>query len=146
MTSSGSLPGPARAVLQGDRHALARLITAVENQDPSAVASLRALYKRTGHAQIIGITGPLGVGKSSLINALLARLRAQGRKVGVVAVDPSSPFSGGSVLGDRIRIERRPGDDGVFLRSMAEPGTYGRRRSVDPARSAASWTPSGWTS
>ncbi len=119
MTSTGPLPAPARAVLRGDRHALARLISAVENQDPAAVPSLQALYKRTGHARIIGITGPLGVGKSSLINALLGRLRSEGRKVGVVAVDPSSPFSGGSVLGDRIRIERRPGDDGVFLRSMA---------------------------
>jgi LAO/AO transport system kinase len=125
MTPTDSLPAPARAVLKGDRRALARLITAVENQDPAAVPTLQALYRRTGHARIIGITGPLGVGKSSLINALLSRLRARGLKVGVVAVDPSSPFSGGSLLGDRIRIEREPGDDGVFLRSMASRGHTG---------------------
>jgi len=125
MSPAQTIPAPARAVLKGDRRALARLITAVENQDPAAVPSLQALYRRTGRARVIGITGPLGVGKSSLINSLLGRLRSQGLKVGVVAVDPSSPFSGGSVLGDRIRIERAPGDDGVFLRSMASRGHTG---------------------
>ncbi|MCI4340527.1 MAG: methylmalonyl Co-A mutase-associated GTPase MeaB, partial [Thermoplasmata archaeon] len=125
MSPAERLPAAARAVVRGDRRALARLITAVENHDPAALPALRALYGRTGRARIIGLTGPLGVGKSSLINGLLQRLRARGLKVGVVAVDPSSPFSGGSVLGDRVRIERRAGDDGVFLRSMASRGHTG---------------------
>ena len=125
MSPAERLPAAARAVVAGDRRALARLITAVENHDPSALPSLRALYRRTGTARIIGLTGPLGVGKSSLINGLLRLLRQRGLKVGVVAVDPSSPFSGGSVLGDRVRIERQVGDDGVFLRSMASRGHTG---------------------
>jgi len=122
--SRETLPA-ARAILDGDRRALARLISAVENRDPAAEPVLRSLYPRTGKARIIGITGPLGVGKSSLINSVLALLRARGKRVGVVAVDPSSPFSGGSVLGDRIRIGREPGDEGVFVRSMASPGHAG---------------------
>jgi LAO/AO transport system kinase len=101
------------------------LITQVENDDPRGRAALRALYPHTGHAWVIGIAGPLGVGKSSLINALIAHLRALGRKVAVVAVDPSSPFSGGSVLGDRIRLDRSPDDAGVFIRSMASRGHSG---------------------
>lgn len=125
MSPAAALPAPARAVLRGDRRALARLISAVEDRDPGVVPTLRALYPRTGHARVIGITGPLGVGKSTLINRLVELLRARGLTVGVVAVDPSSPFSGGSVLGDRIRIERAAGDDGVFLRSMASRGHAG---------------------
>jgi len=125
MSPTARLPAAARAVVGGDRRALARLITAVENHDPAALPDLRALYRRTGKARIIGLTGPLGVGKSSLINGLLALLRAQGLKVGVIAVDPSSPFSGGSVLGDRVRIERQVGDAGVFVRSMASRGHTG---------------------
>lgn len=120
-----ALPAPAAAVLRGDRRALAQLISRVEDRDPRAEPSLRALYPRTGHAVVVGLTGPLGVGKSSLINALLRHLRGQGKRVGVVAVDPSSPFSGGSVLGDRIRLERTPGDEGVFVRSMANRGHTG---------------------
>lgn len=115
----------ARAILAGDRRSLARVISRVESRDPAIVPTLRSLYPRSGRARIVGITGPLGVGKSSLINGLLQRLRASGRTVGVVAVDPSSPFSGGSVLGDRIRLEREPGDDGVFVRSMASRGHAG---------------------
>jgi LAO/AO transport system kinase len=125
MTPAERLPAAARAVVAGDRRALARLITAVENHDPSALPDLRALYRRTGKARIVGLTGPLGVGKSSLINALLALLRGRALKVGVIAVDPSSPFSGGSVLGDRVRIERQVGDEGVFVRSMASRGHTG---------------------
>ena len=125
MTPARRLPAPARALLSGDRRALARLISAVEDRDPSATASLRALYGRTGRARVIGFTGPLGVGKSSVLNALLALLRGRGKRVGIVAVDPSSPFSGGSVLGDRIRIGRAVGDDGVFFRSMASRGHTG---------------------
>lgn len=122
---SRALPASAAAVVRGDRRALARLISAVEDRDPAAEPALRALFSRTGKARVVGLTGPLGVGKSSLINSLLALLRGRGRRVGIVAVDPSSPFSGGSVLGDRIRLERRPGDDGVFIRSMASRGHAG---------------------
>jgi LAO/AO transport system kinase len=125
MTRPPALTPAARRVLAKDRAALARLITAVENRDPAAVPTLQALYPRTGRAKVIGITGPLGVGKSSVISALLAHLRGLGKTVGIVAVDPSSPFSGGSVLGDRIRLERPVGDPGVFFRSMASRGHTG---------------------
>ena len=119
------LPPVARRVLRRDRQALAQLITQVENRDPAALPSVRALYPQSGRATVVGVTGPLGVGKSSLQNLLLAHLRVQGKRVGIVAVDPSSPFSGGSILGDRIRLERPPGDDGVFIRSMAARGHSG---------------------
>ena len=125
MTSRRSVPPLARGVLGKDRRALARLMSLVENHDPEADASLAAIYARAGRAHVIGITGPLGVGKSSLISALLGHLRSKGRTVGIVAVDPSSPFSGGSVLGDRIRLDRAPGDEGVFIRSMASRGHAG---------------------
>lgn len=119
------LPKAAREVRAGDRRALARLISAVENGEEKAEPILRALYPFTGGAHVIGITGPLGVGKSSVINELIAYLRALGRTVAVLAVDPSSPFSGGSVLGDRIRLDRSPDDPGVFIRSMASRGHSG---------------------
>jgi LAO/AO transport system kinase len=125
MSRARVVPAAARGVLAHDRRALARLITAVENRDPAAVPALKALYPHTGRARIVGITGPLGVGKSSLINLLLGHLRGEGLTVGVVAVDPSSPFSGGSVLGDRIRLDRASGDAGVFFRSMASRGHAG---------------------
>ncbi len=125
MKGSGKLPPAARAVVEGDRRALARAISAVENGDPSADAILSAIYPRTRSIPVVGFTGPLGVGKSSLINALVSLLRARGRTVAVIAVDPSSPFSGGSVLGDRIRFEGRADDDGVFFRSMASRGAAG---------------------
>jgi LAO/AO transport system kinase len=125
MTGGRRLPAAARAVLAGDRRALARLMTQVENHDPAVLPVLRALYPKTGRAHVIGLAGPLGVGKSSVVNALLAHLRKLGITVAVVAVDPSSPFSGGSVLGDRIRLERDPGDTGVFIRSMASRGRAG---------------------
>jgi LAO/AO transport system kinase len=119
------LSATAAAIVRGDRRALARAITAVEAGDDSADALLRELFPRTGHGPVIGFAGPLGVGKSSLINLLAGQLRAAGRSVGVIAVDPSSPFSGGSVLGDRIRFERRADDVGVFFRSMASRGAAG---------------------
>jgi LAO/AO transport system kinase len=122
---SRPLPSAARDVLAGDRRALGKLISAVEDRDPSVTPALKALYPKTGRARLIGLTGPLGVGKSSLVNLLIAHLRAREITVGVVAIDPSSPFSGGSVLGDRIRLERRPGDPGVFIRSMASRGHAG---------------------
>ena len=125
MTRAPRVPPAARAILDGDRRALARVISQVENRDPAVGPTERALYPRTRGVPIVGITGPLGVGKSSLINLLVARLRELDRTVGVVAVDPSSPFSGGSVLGDRIRFERRADDRGVFFRSMASRGEAG---------------------
>jgi len=125
MTRSRRLPSAARAIVDGDRRALARAISAVENGEPAAGPILKALYSRTRQVPVVGFTGPLGVGKSSLINLLVGRLRDQGRSVAVVAVDPSSPFSGGSVLGDRVRFERRAEDSGVFFRSMASRGAAG---------------------
>ena len=123
--ASSRLPEAARAILNGDRRVLARTITAIENGDPSADRVVRSLYARSGRAPVIGLTGPLGVGKSSLVNALVARLRSLGQTVGAIGVDPSSPFTGGSVLGDRIRLERRADDSGVFFRSMASRGAAG---------------------
>ena len=115
----------AASIAAGDRRALARAITAVESGADTADALLREVFPRTGRVPIVGLAGPLGVGKSSLVNLLAAHLRAQGKSVGIVAVDPSSPFSGGSVLGDRIRFERRADDPGVFFRSMASRGAAG---------------------
>ncbi len=123
--ASSRLPAAARAIVDGDRRVLARTITAVENGDPSADPVVRSLYGRSGRAPVVGLTGPLGVGKSSLVNALVGHVRSLGLSVGVVGVDPSSPFTGGSVLGDRIRLERRADDDGVFFRSMASRGAAG---------------------
>lgn len=125
MTGTPRMPSAARAIQRGDRRVLARTITAVENGDPAAGPVVRALYPGTGRIPLVGLTGPLGVGKSSLLSALIGLLRAEGKSVGAVAVDPTSPFSGGSVLGDRIRLERRADDDGVFFRSMASRGEAG---------------------
>ena len=123
--ASSRLPAAARAIIDGDRRVLARTITAIENGDPAADRVVRSLYGRSGRAPVVGLTGPLGVGKSSLVNALVGHLRSLGQSVGVVGVDPSSPFTGGSVLGDRIRLERRADDTGVFFRSMASRGAAG---------------------
>jgi LAO/AO transport system kinase len=115
----------AKDLLNGDRRTLAKLITEVENGSPKARRILRQIYGKTGKAVVVGFTGPLGVGKSSLINKLLQHLRAKGKKVGVIAIDPSSPFSGGAVLGDRVRLERPEGDMTSFVRSMATRGHVG---------------------
>jgi LAO/AO transport system kinase len=125
MTVRARVPPAARAIQKGDRRVLARAISQVENGDPAVEPVVRALYSKTGRATVVGITGPLGVGKSSLINLLVAHLRDHGRSVAIVAVDPSSPFTGGSVLGDRIRFDRRADDQGVFFRSMASRGELG---------------------
>ncbi len=125
MTGSPRLPPAAGAILRGDRRALARAISAIEDGDPSAGPILRALFPRTRGVPVIGFAGPLGVGKSSVINQLVRHLRSIGRSVAIVAVDPSSPFSGGSVLGDRIRFESRADDAGVYFRSMASRGAAG---------------------
>jgi LAO/AO transport system kinase len=112
-------------VLAGDRRALARAISLVENRDPEAEEIVRELYPRTGHAFAIGVTGPPGVGKSSLIGALVRRVRALDLTVGVVSVDPSSPFTKGALLGDRIRLADHFLDPGVFIRSMGTRGHLG---------------------
>ena len=115
----------ADAVRAGDRRALARAITLVENSDPLAYEIVRDLYPETGRAYTIGVTGPPGVGKSSLISALVRHLRADDRTVGVVSVDPSSPFTKGALLGDRIRLADHFLDPGVFIRSMGTRGHLG---------------------
>ncbi len=115
----------AERVLAGDVRALARAISHVENDHPLAVEVLRELYPRAGRAATIGVTGAPGAGKSSLVDRLVESLRARGRTVGVVAVDPSSAFSGGAILGDRVRMMRHTSDPGVFIRSMATRGFLG---------------------
>jgi LAO/AO transport system kinase len=112
-------------VRSGDRRALARAITLVENADPLAYELVRELYPETGHAYALGITGPPGVGKSTLISALVRHVRGQGQTVGVISVDPSSPFSHGALLGDRIRLSDHFLDPGVFIRSMGTRGHLG---------------------
>ncbi len=109
----------------GDRRALARLLTAVENRTPVAEAALRRLHPRAGHAHLVGITGAPGAGKSTLVAALIGELRAGGRSVAVIAVDPSSPITGGALLGDRVRMQSYAADDHVFIRSMASRGHAG---------------------
>jgi LAO/AO transport system kinase len=115
----------ADAARAGDRRALARLLTAVENHTAVAEHALRRLYPLAGAAHLVGITGPPGAGKSTLVAALIAELRAAGRSVAVVAVDPSSPITGGALLGDRVRMQSYASDDGVFIRSMASRGHAG---------------------
>ncbi|HET6682777.1 MAG TPA: methylmalonyl Co-A mutase-associated GTPase MeaB, partial [Gaiella sp.] len=112
-------------VLAGDRRALARAITLVEEGSPEAEALVREIYPHTGRAASIGVTGPPGVGKSSLVSALVAEVRAAGRSVGVVSVDPSSPFSRGALLGDRIRLSEHFLDPDVYIRSMGTRGHLG---------------------
>jgi LAO/AO transport system kinase len=112
-------------MLAGDRVALARLISLVENRASGLATLMSRVYPRTGRAQVVGVTGPPGAGKSTLTDRLTARLRADGRRVGIVAVDPSSPFSGGAVLGDRIRMQAHFLDPGVFIRSLASRGSHG---------------------
>ena len=115
----------ADGIRQGDRFLLARAITMAENEDPRAAKLLAALYPATGHAHIIGITGAPGTGKSTLVTALAQALRAANQSVAIVAIDPTSPFTGGAILGDRVRMRALSGDAGVFIRSMATRGSLG---------------------
>ncbi len=110
---------------QGEARAVARLISLVEDASPALREVMALLAPRAGHARVVGLTGPPGVGKSTSTNALVAAYRRRGMKVGVLAVDPSSPFSGGALLGDRIRMQDHATDDGVFIRSMASRGHLG---------------------
>lgn len=112
-------------MLSGDHQAIARAISLIEDGDPEGQAILRALHARTGRGYTVGITGPPGAGKSTLADALIRHWRADGRQVAVIAVDPTSPFSGGAILGDRIRMQDHASDAGVFIRSMATRGSLG---------------------
>jgi len=115
----------AERLLAGDKRALARAISLVEDDDPEGWALVREIYPRTGKAAVVGFTGPPGAGKSTLIGALVRHRRAAGRQVGVLSIDPSSPFRGGALLGDRIRLAEHFLDPGVFIRSMATRGALG---------------------
>ncbi len=112
-------------MLKGDRRATARLITLVENDEEKAREIVSKIYPYTGNAYIVGITGPPGAGKSTLLDKLIKVAREEGKIVGVIAIDPTSPFTGGALLGDRIRMQRHSTDPGVFIRSMATRGSLG---------------------
>ena len=112
-------------LLAGDKRALARLITMIEKENDEAVEVLKSLYHKSGGAKIIGITGPPGSGKSTLTDKLVKHLRTQDLKIGVIAIDPTSPFTGGAILGDRIRMNDLSTDPGVFIRSMGTRGALG---------------------
>lgn len=136
-------------VLRGDRLALARLLTQIENESPQGIAALGDLYHHTGNTHIVGVTGAPGTGKSTLVNHLALALRQieadapDENKVAIIAVDPSSPFSGGAILGDRIRMRDLAGDSGIFIRSMASRGALGglarTTHSVSQALDAAGY-------
>jgi len=112
-------------VLAGEARAIARAISLIENEDPAGQDLVPDLFGHTGRAYLVGVTGPPGAGKSTLVDGLIRELRAGGRTIGVLAVDPSSPFTGGAVLGDRVRMQSHTGDEGVFIRSMATRGHLG---------------------
>ena len=115
----------AKRILDGDIRAASRLMRDIDDRIPNALESLKELYPKTGRAYIIGITGPPGSGKSTLVDKMVDIFRKEGKSVGIVAVDPTSPFSGGAILGDRIRMQRHATDEGVFIRSLATRGCLG---------------------
>jgi LAO/AO transport system kinase len=115
----------AKRILDGDIRAASRLMRDIDDRIPSAMESLKELYPKTGRAYIIGITGPPGSGKSTLVDKMVDIFRKEGKSIGIVAVDPTSPFSGGAILGDRIRMQRHATDEGVFIRSLATRGCLG---------------------
>src|SRR5688572_11038083 len=115
----------AEGVLAGDPRAIARAISLMENEDPQSPALVRAIFGKTGRAYIVGVTGPPGAGKSTLVDRMVADIRGRANTVGVLTVDPTSPFTGGALLGDRLRIQAHAADEGVFIRSMATRGHLG---------------------
>ena len=118
-------PQLVRQMLAGHRLSLARVISKVENRGSDLPQIMQLLYPHTGKAQVLGITGPPGAGKSTLVDCMTVHYRKQGKRVAIVAVDPSSPFSGGAILGDRIRMQQHSGDAGVFIRSLGTRGKHG---------------------
>ena len=124
------------AAVDGDRRSLARLLTAVENRSAVGEAALRRMYPMAGRAHLVGITGPPGSGKSTLVAALIGEVRRAGRTVAVIAVDPSSPITGGALLGDRVRMQAHAADDDVFIRSMASRGHAGGLASTSTSAAA----------
>jgi LAO/AO transport system kinase len=130
-----SIANWAAQIRAGDTRAISRAITAIENADPRAEDLLRELFPFTGRAYLIGVTGAPGTGKSTLVDKLAAHYRAQGKTVGIIAVDPTSPYTGGAVLGDRIRMQGHATDSGIFIRSMATRGFFGglARATADAA-------------
>jgi len=115
----------ARKIIQGDIRAVARLIRRIDDGDRKVFSELAELYKHSGRSYVVGFTGSPGVGKSTLVDRIVARFRGDGKTVGVLAVDPTSPFTGGAILGDRIRMQKHFLDEGVFIRSMATRGKFG---------------------
>lgn len=132
-------------LLKGDRRALARMVTLIESESPVAHRYLAELHRVAGHAHIVGVTGSPGAGKSTLVTHLVRELRKREHKVGIVAIDPTSPFTGGAILGDRIRMMELSGDPNVFIRSMASRGNLGglasSTRDVVRAMDAAGYDP-----
>jgi LAO/AO transport system kinase len=126
----------ARQIREGNTRALARIATGIENRDPQAMETLRELAPFAGHAKIVGITGPPGAGKSTLVDAMATALRREGKTLAILAVDPTSGISGGAILGDRIRMLQHHADPGIFIRSMATRGNLGglARATADLAR------------
>ena len=119
------MPALAERVFAGDARGIARAISLIEDESPAGAELVRAIYPRTGRAYLVGVTGPPGAGKSTLVDRMTTELRKAGQTVGIVAVDPTSPFSGGAILGDRVRKGTHFGDEGVFIRSMATRGNLG---------------------
>lgn len=117
-------------ILKGDIRSASKLLTLIEQRDPAAISYLKQLYPHTGNAKLIGITGPAGAGKSTLMCRLVSAFRQKGQSIGVLAIDPASPFTGGAILGDRIRMQPHFLDKGVFIRSLATRGAWG---GISPA-------------